>query len=131
MTPQIRGRCVFLNRGNSSVGRAQPCQGWGREFESRFPLQVVENLSKVLGFCFFRLGGRMVMQRPAKPWTPVRFRPQPVLEQERQPEALLFLDQLLILNSPGGGTGRRKGLKIPRDLIPCRFDSGLGQFLLS
>gem|GEM_PF-4017806 len=26
-------------RGNSSVGRAQPCQGWGREFESRFPLR--------------------------------------------------------------------------------------------
>ncbi len=26
--------------GNSSVGRAQPCQGWGREFESRFPLQI-------------------------------------------------------------------------------------------
>ncbi len=26
--------------GNSSVGRAQPCQGWGREFESRFPLQL-------------------------------------------------------------------------------------------
>ena len=25
--------------GNSSVGRAQPCQGWGREFESRFPLR--------------------------------------------------------------------------------------------
>ena len=29
--------------GNSSVGRAQPCQGWGRGFESRFPL----NFSKV------------------------------------------------------------------------------------
>ena len=28
----------FPLRGNSSVGRAQPCQGWGREFESRFPL---------------------------------------------------------------------------------------------
>ena len=26
--------------GNSSVGRAQPCQGWGREFESRFPLNA-------------------------------------------------------------------------------------------
>ena len=26
--------------GNSSVGRAQPCQGWGREFESRFPLEI-------------------------------------------------------------------------------------------
>ena len=25
----------------------------------------------------FRLGGRVVMQRPAKPCTPVRFRPQP------------------------------------------------------
>src|ERR1700716_2069436 len=30
----------FVNaRGNSSVGRAQPCQGWGRGFESRFPLR--------------------------------------------------------------------------------------------
>src|SRR2546429_4096595 len=28
-------------RGNSSVGRAQPCQGWGRGFESRFPLSGV------------------------------------------------------------------------------------------
>ena len=28
----------LLQCGNSSVGRAQPCQGWGREFESRFPL---------------------------------------------------------------------------------------------
>ena len=27
--------------GNSSVGRAQPCQGWGREFESRFPLIIL------------------------------------------------------------------------------------------
>ena len=27
-------------RGNSSVGRAQPCQGWGREFEPRFPLSL-------------------------------------------------------------------------------------------
>ena len=25
--------------GNSSVGRARPCQGRGREFESPFPLQ--------------------------------------------------------------------------------------------
>ena len=27
--------------GNSSVGRARPCQGRGREFESRFPLQFL------------------------------------------------------------------------------------------
>ncbi len=31
---------TLLFCGNSSVGRAQPCQGWGREFESRFPLQI-------------------------------------------------------------------------------------------
>ena len=31
------------NCGNSSVGRAQPCQGWGRGSESRFPLIFFEN----------------------------------------------------------------------------------------
>ena len=30
-------------RGNSSVGRAQPCQGWGREFEPRFPLSDMQS----------------------------------------------------------------------------------------
>ena len=30
---------TFNKCGNSSVGRAQPCQGWGREFEPRFPLK--------------------------------------------------------------------------------------------
>ena len=34
--------------GNSSVGRAQPCQGWGRGSESRFPL----NILKQQEFCF-------------------------------------------------------------------------------
>src|SRR5207249_9402317 len=38
-------RCVYASVqlavcGNSSVGRAQPCQGWGRGFESRFPLWI-------------------------------------------------------------------------------------------
>ena len=30
---------VEINCESSSVGRAQPCQGWGREFESRLPLK--------------------------------------------------------------------------------------------
>ncbi len=30
-------------RENSSVGRAQPCQGWGRGFESRFSLHKTFN----------------------------------------------------------------------------------------
>ena len=29
---------------------------------------------------------------------------------------------------PNGGIGRRKGLKIPRDIILYRFDSGFGHF---
>src|SRR5579864_3963995 len=33
-----RNRMMVGSRGNSSVGRARPCQGRGREFESRFPL---------------------------------------------------------------------------------------------
>ena len=31
---------IIKKSGNSSVGRAQPCQGWGREFETRFPLHL-------------------------------------------------------------------------------------------
>ena len=38
--------------GNSSVGRAQPCQGWGRGFKSRLPL-----FSNSL-IVFVRTGGR-------------------------------------------------------------------------
>ena len=33
--------------GNSSVGRARPCQGRGRGFESRFPLEII--VQRVLG----------------------------------------------------------------------------------
>ena len=33
-------RPTVVQGGNSSVGRARPCQGRGREFESRFPLQI-------------------------------------------------------------------------------------------
>ena len=36
---EVRGSIPLASTcGNSSVGRAQPCQGWGRGFESRFPL---------------------------------------------------------------------------------------------
>ena len=36
-SPPLHWYC-YLTCGNSSVGRAQPCQGWGRGSESRFPL---------------------------------------------------------------------------------------------
>ena len=41
----VYNKTLFFNQlhscGNSSVGRVQPCQGWGREFESRFPLLIL------------------------------------------------------------------------------------------
>ena len=39
-SPPLHWYC-YLACGNSSVGRAQPCQGWGRGFESRFPLDYL------------------------------------------------------------------------------------------
>ena len=41
--PQSREMLLKEERkgGNSSVGRAQPCQGWGRGSESRFPLNML------------------------------------------------------------------------------------------
>ena len=39
-------------RGSSSVGRAQPCQGWGREFEPRFPLQKASEKSGAFFFLY-------------------------------------------------------------------------------
>jgi hypothetical protein len=53
------------------------------------------------------------MQRPAKPRTPVRFRPQP-------PEHDVC---------PGGETGRRKGLKIPREQSRAGSTPALGTIL--
>ena len=91
---------MHMHCGNSSVGRAQPCQGWGREFESRFPLQKNTEAPTLSGLSVSarrtictsgrsRLGGRVVMQRPAKPWTPVRFRPQPPITWCRRPTTFL------------------------------------------
>jgi hypothetical protein len=52
--------------GRGSVGRASPCQGEGREFESRRPLCV-----GVFGL-LARWSGREARQRPAKPSTRVQ-----------------------------------------------------------
>ena len=43
------------------------------------------------------------------------------MEQHRSRASDSALKLLLRL---GGGIGRRKGLKIPWDIVPCRFDSG-------
>ena len=54
-------KVVLLHRqttsGNSSVGRARPCQGRGREFESRFPLFEIP-----IKFGIFRIGTKVPKQ---------------------------------------------------------------------
>src|SRR5690606_29293943 len=65
------------------------------------------------GFCVFgyRPGGRVVMQRPAKPRTPVQFRPWPPDTDPGAMPGFLFLMHHWRA-CPGGGIGRRRGLKI-------------------
>ena len=46
MTPVEQRFSVFDISESSSVGRAQPCQGWGRGFESRLPLIFLPSLIK-------------------------------------------------------------------------------------
>jgi hypothetical protein len=60
-------------RGRGSAGRASPCQGEGRGFESRRPL------GEVLPKGLTRWSGREARQRPAKPCTRVQI-PSPPLK---------------------------------------------------
>ena len=57
---------MHSQRGNSSVGRARPCQGRGREFESRFPLKDRQDSLQVVLSVF--LGSTSLSDsRPRKP----------------------------------------------------------------
>ena len=62
-----RATISSVARGCSAVGSASPCQGEGRGFESRRPLEGASGINPL------RWSGRVVRQRPAKPCTRVRF----------------------------------------------------------
>ena len=60
--------------GHGSVGRAQPCQGWGRGFEPRCPLHCIEKAGRKIGFFYlYRLSPidaiirRRANTRPSRP----------------------------------------------------------------
>ena len=89
----LPGRQLFMREWLS--GRASPCQGECREFESRLPLHL-------------RRHSQVVRQRSATPSSPVQIWVAPPFYFSRS-----------------GGTGRRTGLKILRRLnsVPVRFRS--------
>src|SRR5690606_29004911 len=79
--------------GSSSVGRARPCQGRGREFESRFPLGPNPSLpASGEGFCFF---GEHLPSRP-----------------DAARGVVGGFAGRSSATCPGGGIGRHAGLKI-------------------
>ena len=84
--------------GNSSVGRARPCQGRGREFESRFPLQIKDMRSS--GCHFKKFYGALAKR----------------LCSGLQIRLVRFDSgtRLHFLPWPDGGIGRHNGFKIPR-----------------
>ncbi len=56
---------------NSSVGRAQPCQGWGREFESRFSLKKGRPVDVLFLFPWMAQRAAsmaLAMRNAAPPW---------------------------------------------------------------
>jgi hypothetical protein len=67
-------------RGRGSVGRASPCQGEGRGFESRRPLGGADGVNRAWSVTSpWPTGGvaEWLRQGPAKPCTRVRFPPPP------------------------------------------------------
>ncbi len=78
---------IRSERGCSAVGSASPCQGEGREFESRHPLECGDLLSKITPWgnhTWWR--GRAARHRPAKPFTRVRI-PSPPPHSRSQPDS--------------------------------------------
>ena len=83
-------------------GRASPCQGECRGFESRLPLQ------KILPHCIFlRRYSQVVRPRSAKPLSPGS---NPGGASNQMPWRIAKAFKLNCC--PSGGIGRRKGLKI-------------------
>ena len=82
-------------------GRASPCQGEGREFESRLPLH------------FSRRHSQVVRQRSAKPLSPVQiWVPPPILLRIESPVSQWM--RAFSKSRRVWWNGRHKGLKIPR-----------------
>ena len=122
--------------GCSAVGSASPCQGEGREFESRHPLKYFYVLRRIAP----RWIGRVVRQRSAKPCTRVRFPYPPPCKPPRvrtlsrkslsAPPPILYIKrsarwrpQRFLARSPDAGV-RKPSVIVPMQLCSPRFASG-------
>ncbi len=105
-----------LASGNSSVGRAVPCQGTGRRFEPAFPLQILPPLTDVL-----RTSPSGVAN--AARWQSGHAAACKAVYAGSIPTLASTPRRPTMLPSPGGGTGRRYGLKIrwPERAVPVRL----------
>ncbi len=90
---------------NSSVGRAQPCQGWGRGFESRFSLnkENIKILTSVEAKQKLAKIAQLVEHNLAKVGVAGS---SPVFRSKNN--SSLYLADIL---SPGGGIGRHATLR--------------------
>ncbi len=94
--------------GSSSAGRASPCQGEGRGFESRLPLKITPDAGvNTIGIFFVATFGVLKLN---------------ILETKYE---LRDLSKKRVF-CPGGGTGRHAGLKIlfAATRVRVRFPSG-------
>ena len=103
---------------NSSVGRAQPCQGWGRGFESRFPLY--RKTSGAYSLKHKKHTGRQT----ARQRCPTRCETFPLkMFQTKQDRHMP--------QRRNGGIGRHEGLKIPWPEMAVRVRVPLAALFLN
>src|SRR5659263_121135 len=93
--------------GNSSVGRARPCQGRGRESESRFPLRLKQTF---IYWCILSGNSSVGRARPCQ-------------GRGRESES-----RFPLIVMPRWWNGRHVGLKIQWPLRSCGFKSRPGYY---
>ena len=104
--PGLRHQILALTRESSLAGRAQPCQGWGRGFESRLSLQIFTPKNyKFLGTPFARQN-QQILPEKEEPW-------------EVEADEILW-NKKRILTWPDGGVVTQRSAK-PRTPVQFRL----------
>ena len=119
---------MYSQRGNSSVGRARPCQGRGREFKSRFPLHKDDSQ----GHPFFVAGRVGLPGRVSGGQAGSRFRHQEPSHNRSSTGIRLIFDRSLarhLLPQPSqwhpgvakGASGRSSARRTTPQVLQCHL----------